>query len=423
MLARRAGADAADVRAELDRVDAIADELPHVELTPRRGRRAPSARPASAPIAVVPLDVERRPGPDRRPRRRPARGARRRRRRRATASSPTSSASRRCGPACRTSPRRTSRRAEAHRLPDRAADPARGVRLAGRGGAAARARLRQRDRHRRGDLLPLAGDRHVGLRDQRRLDDRHRRGGRLLAVRPRPLPRGDPRRRRARRGAPDRDAHLGPRGRLLRHHGDRLAGRPVPRRLDDDPLDGDGRDHRRRGLDPRGGHAPAGADARCSGRRAYARGRLATSSRPGRSRLAAQRRRRRARRARTRRRGRLLAALDRPRHAPAGVWPRSPAPAVLLVLAIPALSLEFGDGALRQFPEGNETRVGAELAAQAAGAGAAGPDAGGRRLRRGRRPTPPTARALAATPRRCERDPEVARGRAGRSRRATAARR
>jgi RND superfamily putative drug exporter len=47
--------------------------------------------------------------------------------------------------------------------------------------------------------------------------------------------------------------------------------------------------------------------------------------------------------------------------------------AVLLVLAIPALSLEFGDGALRQFPKDNETRVGAELAARTQGAGAAGP--------------------------------------------------
>jgi uncharacterized membrane protein YdfJ with MMPL/SSD domain len=49
------------------------------------------------------------------------------------------------------------------------------------------------------------------------------------------------------------------------------------------------------------------------------------------------------------------------------------ATAVMLVLAIPALSLETGDGALRQFPEGNETRVGAELAAQKAGAGAGSP--------------------------------------------------
>jgi uncharacterized membrane protein YdfJ with MMPL/SSD domain len=47
--------------------------------------------------------------------------------------------------------------------------------------------------------------------------------------------------------------------------------------------------------------------------------------------------------------------------------------AFLLVLAIPALSLKFGDGALRQFPAGNETRVGAELAAKATGPGAAGP--------------------------------------------------
>ena len=47
--------------------------------------------------------------------------------------------------------------------------------------------------------------------------------------------------------------------------------------------------------------------------------------------------------------------------------------AVLLTLAIPALSLEWGDGALRQFPEGNETRQGAELAAQVAGPGASGP--------------------------------------------------
>jgi RND superfamily putative drug exporter len=47
--------------------------------------------------------------------------------------------------------------------------------------------------------------------------------------------------------------------------------------------------------------------------------------------------------------------------------------AILLTLAIPALSLTFGDGALRQFPKGNETRVGAELAAKATGPGAAGP--------------------------------------------------
>jgi RND superfamily putative drug exporter len=47
--------------------------------------------------------------------------------------------------------------------------------------------------------------------------------------------------------------------------------------------------------------------------------------------------------------------------------------ALLLALAVPALSLKFGDGALRQFPQGNETRVGAELAARATSPGAAGP--------------------------------------------------
>jgi uncharacterized membrane protein YdfJ with MMPL/SSD domain len=46
---------------------------------------------------------------------------------------------------------------------------------------------------------------------------------------------------------------------------------------------------------------------------------------------------------------------------------------VMLALAYPALSLKIGDGALRQFPKGNETRQGAELAAKAAGPGAAGP--------------------------------------------------
>jgi RND superfamily putative drug exporter len=47
--------------------------------------------------------------------------------------------------------------------------------------------------------------------------------------------------------------------------------------------------------------------------------------------------------------------------------------AVLLALAVPAISLEFGNGALRQFPSGHETRVGAELAAQKTGAGASSP--------------------------------------------------
>jgi len=46
---------------------------------------------------------------------------------------------------------------------------------------------------------------------------------------------------------------------------------------------------------------------------------------------------------------------------------------ILLVLAIPALSLEFGNGALAQFPKDNETRVGTELAFKQAGPGESAP--------------------------------------------------
>jgi RND superfamily putative drug exporter len=46
---------------------------------------------------------------------------------------------------------------------------------------------------------------------------------------------------------------------------------------------------------------------------------------------------------------------------------------VLLVLAIPALSLKTGDGPLRQFPVGNETRVGFEAASSVSGPGESSP--------------------------------------------------
>ena len=46
---------------------------------------------------------------------------------------------------------------------------------------------------------------------------------------------------------------------------------------------------------------------------------------------------------------------------------------IMLVLAIPALSLAFGNGALAQFPETNETRRGAELAAAQASPGESAP--------------------------------------------------
>ena len=82
---------------------------------------------------------------------------------------------------------------------------------------------------------------------------------------------------------------------------------------------------------------------------------------------------------------------------------------VLLVLAIPALSLEFGDGALRQFPEDNETRVGSELAAKALGPGTAGPAQVVVRLEEGTASDPANRRALADYSARLRRDREVAR--------------
>jgi uncharacterized membrane protein YdfJ with MMPL/SSD domain len=46
---------------------------------------------------------------------------------------------------------------------------------------------------------------------------------------------------------------------------------------------------------------------------------------------------------------------------------------LLLLVTAPTLDLELGDGALAQFPEGHETRVGAELAARTTSPGAMGP--------------------------------------------------
>jgi uncharacterized membrane protein YdfJ with MMPL/SSD domain len=79
--------------------------------------------------------------------------------------------------------------------------------------------------------------------------------------------------------------------------------------------------------------------------------------------------------------------------------------AVLLALAVPALSLEFGDGALRQFPAGNETRVGAELAAKATGPGSAGPTQVLIQFERGSKADPAALDRYAGTLRR---DPEAA---------------
>lgn len=82
--------------------------------------------------------------------------------------------------------------------------------------------------------------------------------------------------------------------------------------------------------------------------------------------------------------------------------------AVMLVLAIPALSLVSKDGALRQFPEGNDTRVGAELAAQQTSPGAAGPVQVVAKLREGDVSTPANRDAIAGYTKRLARDPAIA---------------
>ena len=81
---------------------------------------------------------------------------------------------------------------------------------------------------------------------------------------------------------------------------------------------------------------------------------------------------------------------------------------VLLVLAIPALSLTFGDGALRQFPKTDDTRVGAELAAKKLGAGAAAPTQVLAEFDRGTAASPDNRSALNGYVRELRRDPEVA---------------
>jgi uncharacterized membrane protein YdfJ with MMPL/SSD domain len=81
---------------------------------------------------------------------------------------------------------------------------------------------------------------------------------------------------------------------------------------------------------------------------------------------------------------------------------------VLLAMAIPAMSLDFGNGALRQFPEGHETRVGAELAARELGPGATGPTHIMASFNSGTVSSPENGRALAAYVDELRGDPEIA---------------
>src|SRR5918999_1511645 len=130
------------------------------------------------------------------------------------------------------------------------------------------------------------------------------------------------------------------------------------------------------------------------GRRAYARGRVAVLLGLVPRMVRSRRRRRRS----------TLPAERR-----GGFWERWTAAAILLAIAVPALSLEFGNGALRQFPEGHEVRVGAELAAQKVGPGATGPAQVMASLHDGTTSDGANRSALASYARELRTDPAVAR--------------
>jgi uncharacterized membrane protein YdfJ with MMPL/SSD domain len=142
------------------------------------------------------------------------------------------------------------------------------------------------------------------------------------------------------------------------------------------------------------------------GRRAYSRGRIAVVTSLL-VRMVRTRRRRRGSTAAAERRGGFWerwtgAVMRRP-------WVAALSTAgVLLALAIPALSLDFGNGALRQFPKDYETRVGAELAAQKVGPGASAPFQVVAELRNGRASDMANRAALASYATELRGDPEVA---------------
>ena len=200
------GGDAAQLEAAVDRVAAAAEETPNVDLSAEAQAAATEAAAAGAGRADP---AGRRRQPRRRPRRSqgPARGAERRRgrgRRPGLRRRPAGAVG---GPPG--GPEGGPRARRVHRLPGDPDRAARGLRLAAGRAAAGRPRHRRRDRHRRGRLLPRAGDDDVGVRHQHGVAARHRRGRRLLAVPARALPRRDPRRPFSRRGAGRRDAHVG----------------------------------------------------------------------------------------------------------------------------------------------------------------------------------------------------------------------
>jgi len=140
------------------------------------------------------------------------------------------------------------------------------------------------------------------------------------------------------------------------------------------------------------------------GRRAYSRNRLFTVTRlVARSRA----RRRRGSTRPERRRGSFWArwtALVTRRPVLAVLA----ASALLLTLAVPVLSMDTGTGALRQFPAGNETRIGFERAAAVGGAGQSVPVKVVARLRAGVASERGNAAAIRDVRARIGRDPAVA---------------
>ena len=82
---------------------------------------------------------------------------------------------------------------------------------------------------------------------------------------------------------------------------------------------------------------------------------------------------------------------------------------VLLTLAVPVLSLQMSNGALRQFPEGNDTRVGIEVAASLGGPGDSAPVRVLARFRDGTARDAGNARALRETRRLLAADPQIVR--------------
>jgi RND superfamily putative drug exporter len=82
---------------------------------------------------------------------------------------------------------------------------------------------------------------------------------------------------------------------------------------------------------------------------------------------------------------------------------------VLLVLAIPALSLQTSNGALRQFPSGNDTRVGFEVAASLGGPGDSAPVRVLATFRDGTARDAVNAQALRGTRRVLASDPQILR--------------